>query len=109
MAAARVDYCGPVKTIRKGFCLNTLEKSMKYWTGGSYLVMKSNPRFPGGRPLLSIGYKYISRKFLGFIATERSGSTEPGDPYLSRLPDIYYNVSVRPIFCPHLLGSYFNV
>ena len=108
MAAAGVDYCGPVKTSHKGFCLSTLEKLMKDWPGESYLVLKSNPRFPGERPLLSIGYKYNSSKVIGFIATEGSGSTEPGDPYLSRFPGIYSNVSVRPIALPHLLGSYFN-
>ena len=57
MAAAGVDYCGPVKTSHKGFCLATLEKLMKYWPGGSYLVMKNTPIFPCGRPLLAIGYK----------------------------------------------------
>ena len=36
------------------------------------------------------------------------GSTEPGDPYLSRLPDIYSNVSLRPVACPHFLGRYSN-
>ena len=55
--AAGVNYCGPVKTSHKGFCLSTLEKFMKDWPGGSYLVMKSNTRVLGGRPLLSIGYK----------------------------------------------------
>ena len=55
MAAAGVDYCGPVKTIHKGFCLDTLEKLMKDWPGGSYLVLKSTPRFPGESPLLAIG------------------------------------------------------
>ena len=59
-----VDYCGPVKTIHKSFCIATLEKLMKYWPGGSYLVMKSNPRVTGGRPLMDIGYKYNSRKVL---------------------------------------------
>ena len=101
MAAAGVDYCGPVKTIHKGFCLATLEKLMKDWPGGSYLFMKSNPSFPGERPLLAIGYKYNSRKVLGFIATEGAGSTEPGDPYLSCFPDIYSNVSVPPIVYSH--------
>ena len=81
---------------------------MKDWPGGSYLIMKSNPRFPGGRPLLKIGYKYNSKKFLGFIAAEVSGSTEPDDPCISRFPDIYYNVSVCPVVFPHLLGRYFN-
>ena len=70
--------------------------------------MKSNPIFPCGRPLLAIGYKYNFSKFLGFIATEGAGSTEPGDPYLSHYPDIYSNVSVRPVVPPHLLGRYLN-
>ena len=64
MAAAGVDYCGPSKTSHKGFCLATLEKLMKYWPGGSYIVMKSTRRFPGERALLAIGYKYNSRKVL---------------------------------------------
>ena len=102
--AAGVDYCGPVKTSHKGFCLATLEKSLKDWPGGYYIVMKSNPRVPGGIQLMEIGYKYNSRKVLGCIATERDGSTEPGDPYLSCLPDIYYNVSVRPVVRTHFLG-----
>ena len=80
----------------------------KYWPGGSYLVIKSTPRSPIGVPLLSIGYKYNYRKVLRFIVTEEAGSTEPGDSYLSRFPDIYSNFSVRPVVCPRLIGSYFN-
>ena len=56
--------------------------------------MKITQIFPGGRPLLAIGYKYNSRKVLGFIATEGYGSTEPGNTYLSRFPDIYSNVYI---------------
>ena len=41
--AEGVDFCGLVQTIHKGFCLATLEKLMKYWPGGSYLVMKITP------------------------------------------------------------------
>ena len=102
--AAGVNYCRPVKTSHKGFCLATLEKLMKYCQGGSYLVLKSTPRNPGERPLLAIGYKYNSRKVLRFIATEGAGSNEPGDPYLSGFPDIYSNVSVHPVVHPNLLG-----
>ena len=98
----------PVKTSHKCFCLATLEKLMIYWPVGSYLVIKSTPRVPGERPLLAIGYKYHYSKVLGFIATEGGGSTEPGDPYLSSFPNIYFNVSVRPIVRPRLLGRYFN-
>ena len=108
MAVAGVDYCGPVKTSHKVFCLATLEKLMKYLPGGSYLVFNSTPRFPGERLLLAIGYKYNYSKVLVFIATEGAGSNEPGDPYLSRFPDIYSNVSVSPIVRPYLLGRYFN-
>ena len=46
------------------FVFATLEKLMKYRTGGSYLVMKRTPIFRGERPLMAIGYKYNSRKVL---------------------------------------------
>ena len=60
--------------------------------------MNSNKIVPCGRTLMVIGYKFKSRKVLGFIATEGAGSTEPGDIYLSHSPDIYSNVDVRPVF-----------
>ena len=81
---------------------------MKDWLGGSYIVLEITPRVPGGRPLMYIGYMYNSRKVLGFIATEGSGSTEPGDPYLSHFPGIYFSVSVHPAVRPHFIGRYFN-
>ena len=57
-------YCGPVNIRHKGFLLATLEKLLKYCPIGSHLVMKSNSRVPDDKPLISIGYKYSSRKFL---------------------------------------------
>ena len=81
---------------------------MKYWPGGSYLFMEINTRVPGVRPLITIVYKYNSRKVLGFIANDEAGSNEPGDHYLSNLPDIYSNVSFIPIVCTHFIGSYLN-
>ena len=69
MEASGVDYCGPVMTGHKGFCLIMLEELMKDWSGGSYLFMKSTTIFPGERPLLAIGYKYNYRKVLGFVDT----------------------------------------
>ena len=50
MAAAGVNYCRPAETSHKGFCLATLEKLMKDWPGGSYLLLKITPRFPGECP-----------------------------------------------------------
>ena len=81
---------------------------MKDWPIGSYIVLRSTPRVPGDRPFMEIGYKYNSRKVLGFIDTEGARSTEPGDTYLSHFLDIYSNFSVRPVVHPLLLGSYFN-
>ena len=85
-----------------------ISNSYEGLAGGSYLVIESTPIVPGGKTLLDIGYKYKSRKVLGFIATEESGSTEPGDPYLSCFPDFYFNVSVRPVVHTHFLGRYLN-
>ena len=59
-----------MKTIHKGFCLATLEKLMKDWPVGSYLVMTSTPIFPDEIPLLAIGYKYNYRKILVFISNK---------------------------------------
>ena len=39
----------------KDFFLATLEKLMKYCSGGSYLVMNSTPRVTGDIPLMAIG------------------------------------------------------
>ena len=91
-------YCGPLKTSHKGFCLTTLEKLMKYWPGGSYIVINSTRRVPGGRPILDIGYKYNSRKFLRSIDSEGGGSTKPGDPCLSSFPDIFLTFIFAPLF-----------
>ena len=51
----------------QGFLLGYIRNFIKYWPGGSYLVMKSTPRVPGGDPLLAIGYNYNYMKFIGFI------------------------------------------
>ena len=40
--------------------------------------------------------------------TEGYGSTEPVDPYLSHLSEIYSNVYVCPVVLPRLIGRYFN-
>ena len=54
--ATGVNYCIQVKTSHKVFCLATSEKLMKYYPGGTYLVMKINPRLPVGRTLMTIVY-----------------------------------------------------
>ena len=49
-----VDYCKSWKTSQKVFCIATFEKSMKDWSGGSYIFLKINPRVPGSIPLMVI-------------------------------------------------------
>ena len=68
------DSSGLEKTSHKEFSLATLEKLMKYWPGGSYLIINIPPKVPGDIPLMNIGYKYNYRKVLGFISTEGAGS-----------------------------------
>ena len=60
--------------------------------------MNSTPRFSGEITLLANGYKYNSRKVLGYIATEGNGSTEPGDPYLFRFPENFQIILFAPLF-----------
>ena len=81
---------------------------MKYFPGGSYIVLKITPRVPGDSSFTAMRYKYNYRNFLGFIVTEGDGSTEPCDPYLSCFPDIFSNASVHTAVLPHLIGRYFN-
>ena len=52
--AEGVDCCVAVKTVHKGFCLDTLENLMKDYPGGLYIVINSNPRIPGGIPLMYV-------------------------------------------------------
>ena len=96
--SARVDYYGPVNTSHRGFCLATLENLMKYWPGGSYLVMKITTIVPGGLPLLLIDYKYNYRKVLRFIDTEGDVSNELGDPYYIVSMNFFLMFLFAPLF-----------
>ena len=51
------EFIGVVKANTKGFYKETIEKLTKDWSGGSYLMLRSKPMVPRGRPLISIGYK----------------------------------------------------
>ena len=59
--------------------------------------MKINPRFPGDMIIMEIRFKYNSQKVLGFISTEGSGITDPGDPYLSFPPYIHSIGFICPV------------
>ena len=99
------ELIGMVKTNTKGFCKETIEKLTRNWPVGSYLVLRSKPMVPRGRPLIVVGYKYNARKVLSFIVTENSGSTKTGIPYLSEYPDQFTNVSIRPVARPVVMSK----
>ena len=85
-----------------------LERLTKEWQVGSHIVMNSYPMFPGDKPLMSIGYKYISHKFLGFISTWGGRSTKPSGLYISVYHDNFCIVSFIHVLCPRVIGSYFS-
>ena len=62
---------------------------------------------PGGRLLIAIGYKYNARKVLSFIVTDNAGSKKTGISYLSKYPDQFTNVSIRPVARPVVMSIFF--
>ena len=71
-------------------------------------MLSSNPMVPGGRPLIDIGYKYNMRKILYFIVKDNAWSTQAGLPYLTKYPDQFNNVSLRPVALPLVMSKFFS-
>ena len=71
-------------------------------------MLSSKPMVPGGRPLIAIGYKYNARKVLSFIVTVNAGSKKTGIPYLSKYPDQFTNVVIRPVARPLVMSKTFS-
>ena len=45
------------------------------------------------------------RKFVSFIVTDNAGSISTGIPYLSKYPDQFTNVDIRPVACPLVMSK----
>ena len=58
-------------------------------------------------PLIAIVCKYNTRKVLSFIVTDNTGSTKTGIPYLSKYPDQFTNVAIRPVARPLVMSFFF--
>ena len=97
-----------VKTNTKGFCKSMIEGLKKDWPGVSYIVLRSKPILSGERPLLSIGYKYNSRKILSFFATSGEGITTLVITYLPKYSDQFSNVSILPVARPLTTSKFFG-
>ena len=63
---------------------------------------------PGDRPLIDIVYKYNARKVLYFIVIDNAGSTHSGLQYLSKYPEQFTNVSIRPVALPLVMSKFFG-
>ena len=72
---------GIIKTNRKLLCKDNIENLTKDFTGGSYLVLRSNPMVSGGRPLIDIGYNYNTWKFSSFIVKVDTVRTNADIPF----------------------------
>ena len=91
---------GMLNTNTKWLYKDTIENITKDWPGVSYLVLRSKPTVPRGRPLIDISYKYNAHKVVYFIVTYNAGITQTGIPYLSKYPDQFTNVSIRYVAHP---------
>ena len=91
------EIIAAVKTNHAFFPKKALEKKMKPWPSGSYLVMQTT--CPESKvELIALGYKYNARKVLCFIMTKNAGSTAPGEPYIAKFPDTRFgNVCHRKV------------
>ena len=68
-------------------------------------MLRINPLVSGDSQLIAVGYKYNEQKVLYFIVTENSGSTNNGIPYLSKYPDQFINVAIRPVALPLVMSK----
>ena len=80
------EFIGMVNNNNKGLCKDTIGELKNDCTGGSYLLLRSKPMVPGGRPPISIVYKYNTRKVPYFTVTDNTGSTQAVLPYLFEYP-----------------------
>ena len=94
-----------VKTNTKVFCKDNIKNITKDCPGGSYLVLWSKHMVLRGRPLISIGYNYNAEKFLSFIVTYNTRSTQTGVLYFSKYPDQFTNVAVHPVDRPLVISK----
>ena len=70
-------------------------------------MLRSKPVVPGVRPLITNGYKYNTGKVISFIVTDNAGITQTGIIYLSKYPDQFSNVSIRPVSRPLVVYKLF--
>ena len=87
---SKLYYTGIVKTNHACFPKKSLEKTMKGWPPGSYLVLEGHATLEGVK-IVAIRYRYNSRKRIFFICYANTGATECTDYYKAKWKDQYGN------------------
>lgn len=101
------EIIGAVKTNSGSYPKKEIEKIMRDWPSGAYIVLEC--KTPDTKvDLVAIGYKYNAKKVLCFVMTKNAGSTAPGDPYIAKFPDKFGNVQERHVPRPAILSTYFQ-
>jgi len=101
-----VKLLGVVKTNHARFPKDYIEMTMKNWPAGSHIVLTGSAS--EGVDLISVGYKYNSRKVVCFISTYNAGSMIPSSYYEATWLDNNGNTMCHQI--PHLqiISKYFQ-
>ena len=73
------DINGMVKTNKEVLCKYIIKNNTKYFSGGSYFMLKRNSTMTGNRPLIGIVYNYNYRKVLYFIDIDDEVITKSGN------------------------------
>ena len=73
----------------------------------SCIVLKRNSTVTRYRPLIDVLYKYKEQEVLSFIPTYNVSGTKAGILYLSKYPDLFYNVSNHPSACSIIMSKLF--
>ena len=100
-----VNYIGAIKTAHSGFPKKYLFEKLKDLPGGTQLVMEG-VHSKIEEKLIAIGYKYLAKKVLFYIATANAGSTRPGQPYEMKFGDEYGNLESRFVPRPDVVAMY---
>ena len=92
-----------VKTNTGLFPKKLIVDALEEAPGGVWIVLEGT--HPNGVELMSIGYKYNSKRILFFVATRDAGSTFPGEPYQIKFVDGKANVCICCIPCLELISE----
>jgi len=80
--------------------------TVKNWPAGSHIVLTGS--VSKGVDLISVGYKYNSRKVLFFISTYNAGPMSPSSYYKATWLDNNGNTMCLQIPCLQIISKYFQ-